>query len=550
MTRNSQFDPKKLYMIPLGGSGEIGMNLNVYVFGGKLLVVDTGVTFENLPGVEVVMPDIGWLAKQKKHIVGIAITHAHEDHVGAIGHLWPELGAPIYATPFTTGLMTHKLQEARVRAPVNKVPLNGSVKIGPFDVTFVGLTHSVPEPSALAIKTGAGTVVHTGDWKIDPTPLVGAKTDEKALKALGKEGVLALVCDSTCVFEEGWSGSEKTVQTFLTKHLKSYKTGRVVVACFASNVARMFTCFKAAEACGRKVVLAGRSLDRMNDIARKTGYFEDLPPFLKDNEAKNLPPEKTLIVATGSQGEPRAALRRMAFEQHPKLHLDEGDAVIFSSRTIPGNEKEIYALQNQLVSRGIKVVTPKQYPDLHVSGHPSRDELKQMYTWLRPFSAVPVHGEDRHLIEHASFAKDLGAKSLAPHNGDVIVLDAKKGPLKVGKVPSGRRGLDGHRLVPLEGQMLSDRRFLAMGGFVMISLSMQKKQLQSLQVSTMGVEEVATQEDLERDIQTLVKRTFGRLSDQARSETQSISDALAKDVRGLCQKRIGKKPFVAVHVLS
>lgn len=548
MVSKARFDSNRLYFIPLGGSGEIGMNLNVYAFGGKLLVVDVGVTFEDEPGVDVVMADISWLASQKKHIAGIVITHAHEDHIGAAGHLWEQLKAPFYATPFTAGFLAHKLKECKVKAPVHIVPTDGHEQIGPFGVGFIRLTHSIPEPSGLAIQTEAGTVVHTGDWKIDPKPVLGQKTNEEALESLGKSGVLAMVCDSTCVFEKGWSGSEQQVQDFMVSHLPSYQKGRIVVACFASNVARLLTCYKAAQACGRRVVLAGRSLDRIDRIAREVGYFDDVPAFLRDSEGANLPPEKVLIVATGSQGEERAALVRMAYDNHPKLKLQQGDTVLFSSRVIPGNEVGIFAVQNQLARKGVRVVTPKDFPDMHVSGHPSRDELDQMYKWIKPKIAVPVHGEYRHLKEHAAFAVARGSKSVVPENGDVIVLDPKSGPKKVGQVPSGRVGVDGNRLLPMDGDVLPERKMLKDAGVVSVAISAQKGL--SVSIRGLGVAEGPERDELVDDLSSAIKRLVGHGASSVRGSDANLERAIQKEVRSTVNNILGKKPIVLVHLLD
>lgn len=548
MTKFSQFDPKRLYFVPLGGSGEIGMNLNVYAFGGKLLVVDTGVTFEKLPGIEVVMADVSWLRAQKKHIAGIVITHAHEDHVGAAGHLWKDLEAPIYVTPFTAGLLHHKLKEAKVRAPVHKVPLSSDIAIGPFQIGWISLTHSIPEPSALAIRTEAGIVVHTGDWKLDDHPVVGEQANTEALQALGKAGVLALVCDSTCVFEPEWSGSEKSVQDFLVQHIAGYSKGRVVVACFASNIARLMSCFKAAEASGRRVVLAGRSLERMDAIARETGYFDKVPPFLSGKEAKGLKREKALIVATGSQGEPRAALRRMAEGHHPFVTLEAGDTVLFSSRIIPGNEKEIYALQNQLALKDVRVVTPKEHPELHVSGHPSAQELKQMYAWVKPKIAIPVHGEARHLIKHAALAKEWKAKSFPPKNGDVIALDPVKGPQKVGEVPVGRVGLDGNYLVSLKDSVFAERSRLAASGVISVGVVMKHQNVQDVSLHMQGVVSSQHAQSWYEELAGIVRRALDHAPASVREDEGATRDVVAQEVQAFCFHERQKKPSVFVHV--
>ncbi|TGW14760.1 ribonuclease J [bacterium NHP-B] len=551
MTKTLQFDPHRLYFIPLGGSGEIGMNLNVYAYGGKLLVVDVGVTFEKLPGVEVVMPHVSWLRKQKKHIAGIVLTHAHEDHIGAIGHLWPDLEAPLYATPFTSQIIKHKLREARVRAPLHEVPLSSEVALGPFRVGFISLTHSIPEPSALAIQTEAGIVVHTGDWKIDANPLVGEATNQEALQAVGDAGVLGVVCDSTCVFEKGWSGSEKTVQDALVHQVSSITKGRVVIACFASNVARLVSCFEAAKKSGRSIVLAGRSLERMEAASRETDYLDDNLTALTPKEGKGLAADKTLIVATGSQGEPKAALRRMAEGHHPFLKLDAGDTVIFSSRIIPGNEKEIFALQNKLTQKGVRVITPKDVPDIHVSGHPSCEELKQMYAWTRPKNVIPVHGEDRHLEAHKQLAHDLGIASIAPHNGDVILFDAKEGPKKVGHVPTGRVGLDGSRLISMDNPLLSQRTRLSHDGVVLVSGVFHDDRLEALKVHTVGLFCSADhKDDATHELSALVKRTLGHMSAKHYDDPDKMQAIVAKEVRSYCYDTIGKRPLVVVHVLT
>lgn len=550
MTKSIQFDPKRLYFIPLGGSGEIGMNLNVYAYGGKLLVVDVGVTFENLPGIEVAMAKIDWLKRQVKHIKGIVITHAHEDHVGAIGHLWPQLKAPVYMTPFTAEIATHKLREAKVDAPIKRIPLDGEIDLDPFKIGLISLTHSIPEPSALAIQTGAGIVVHTGDWKIDENPLVGEVTNKEALEALGDVGVLGLVCDSTCIFEPGWSGSEKTVQDALIKEVTGRKKGRVVVACFASNVARLVACFKAAHTSKRRIVLAGRSLERMEAAARATGYLQDNQQPLTPKEGAALAAKDVLIVATGSQGEERAALKRMAEGHHPFLKLEAGDTVIFSSRIIPGNEKAIFDMQNQLALRGVNVITPKDHPEIHVSGHPSRDELKQMYAWLRPKNAIPVHGEDRHLREHARMAIEWGAKSIAPHNGDVIVFDAQDGPQRLGRVPTGRIGLDGKRLVPLDGAIVGEREKLASGGLISVAITLTAKgRVDDVEVGVFGLQEAQHREAFTSEIQALVRRCVDHLASKYKDDSSNLRQSLVKEISGHCYGTYGKRPVIMAHIL-
>src|SRR5712691_1880600 len=431
-------DSNALYFVPLGGAGEIGMNLNVYGYGGDWLIIDCGVTFgdDSQPGLDVVMPDPGFIAERRDRLLGIVATHAHEDHIGAIPYLWTQLRCPIWATPFTASLLREKLVEAGLadRVKINVVPMSGRFTIGPFDLELITLTHSIPEPNAVALRTPVGTVLHTGDWKFDPDPLIGPTADEAALTRLGDEGVLALIGDSTNALRPGSSGSEADLRRSLTDLIGRYDA-RVAVACFASNVARLETIAYAATAHGREVALVGRSLWRMDKAARENGYLADVPRFLTEDEAGYVPREKILLICTGSQGEPRAALARIAREDHPNITLDEGDVVIFSSRIIPGNEKPIARLHNELVRMGIDIVTEADH-FVHVSGHPARDELVQMYQMIRPRIAIPVHGEARHMAAHADLAMQCQVEeTLVIENGDLVRLD-RGGASVVAEVPT------------------------------------------------------------------------------------------------------------------
>ncbi|HER26130.1 MAG TPA: ribonuclease J, partial [Rhodospirillales bacterium] len=420
-------DQDELLFVPLGGAGEIGMNLNLYGYGPKdrqrWMMIDLGITFGNgtLPGVDVIMPDPTFIEQRLDQLEGLVLTHAHEDHLGAVAHLWPRLKCPVYATPFTARILGHKLREAGLeqRVPVTVVPLKGSFSVGPFDLELITLTHSIPEPNGIVIRTPLGTVLHTGDWKFDPNPVVGEVTDEAALNALGDEGTLAIVCDSTNVFTEGTSGSEGDLLDSLSQLIGSL-SGRIVVTCFASNVARLETIAAAAAANDRDVVLAGRSLWRFQEAGREHGCLANTAAFLEEEAAGYLPREKTLIICTGSQGEPRAALSRIASGGHPRITLDPGDTVIFSSRQIPGNETSISSVQNQLVRGGINIMTEKDH-FVHVSGHPARQELIRMYQHVKPKISIPVHGELRHMSEHARLATDcqVGA-TLVGENGSLM----------------------------------------------------------------------------------------------------------------------------------
>ena len=402
----------ELVFLPLGGSNEIGMNLNAYGFGPandrKWILVDVGVTFgdHSTPGVDVIVPDPTFL--EGENILGIVLTHAHEDHIGALGWLWPRLKAPLYATPFTAYLIREKLRDAGIgdRVKLHEVPLGGTIDLDPFHIEMVTITHSTAEPNGLAITTPLGLVLHTGDWKIDNDPVVGERTDVETIRRLGDEGVLAMVCDSTNVFVEGTAGSEGEVREALTELIGGLK-GRVAVGCFASNVARLDSVIHAAEQAGRRVALAGRSMHRITAAAKSVGMLSDIKPFLSEEEARRWPADQLLYLCTGSQGEPRAALSRVAEGNHPFIKLGSGDHCIFSSRMIPGNELAIGRLQDALSERGVRIYTDRDHPGIHVSGHPCRDELRQMYQWARPHIAIPTHGMRRHIAEHALLAKEM-----------------------------------------------------------------------------------------------------------------------------------------------
>ncbi len=472
----------ELVFLPLGGSGEIGMNLNLYGYGPpharKWIVVDLGVTFgdQTTPGVEIIMPDPTFIEAHAADIAGIVLTHAHEDHIGAIGWLWPRLKAPVYATPFTAFLVREKLRDKDLldKVKIIEVPLSGAFEVGPFHIELVTLTHSIPEPNGMAITTPLGTVLHTGDWKIDPDPLLGSPTDVDKISRLGDAGVLAMVCDSTNVFVEGSAGSEAEVRTALNSLIGQLK-GRVAVGCFASNVARMDSVIRAAEANDRRVCLLGRSMHRMSAAARSVGLLQDVRPFVSDQDARSFPKHKILYLCTGSQGEPRAALSRIAEGNHPSVNLGPGDSCVFSSRVIPGNDIAIRNLQNKLADRGVRLYTDRDHPHIHVSGHPCRDELAQMYQWARPQIAVPTHGERRHLLEHLAFARELQVPdAIAPRNGDMVRLAPGK-PTVIDEVPAGQLFLDGGVLTPANSEPLRERRHAAANGVLMVAITLDKK---------------------------------------------------------------------------
>src|SRR5438309_11110166 len=469
--------PNALFFVPLGGAGEIGMNLNVYGYQGDWLIIDCGVTFgdDSQPGLEVVMPDPGFIVERRDRLLGIVATHAHEDHIGAIPYLWRQLRCPIWATPFTASFLRAKLAETGFadQVKIHVVPLSGRFTIGPFDLELITLTHSIPEPNAVALRTPVGTVLHTGDWKFDPDPLIGPTADQAARRRLGDEGVLALVGDSTNALRPGTSGSEADLRRSLIDLIGRYDA-RIAVACFASNVARLETVARAAAVHGREVALVGRSLWRIDKAARANGYLSDLPRFLTEDEAGYIPRDRIVLICTGSQGEPRAALARIAREDHPHIVLETGDVVIFSSRIIPGNEKSINRLQNALVRLGVEVVTEADH-FVHVSGHPARDELVRMYQMIRPRIAIPVHGEARHLAAHAELARTCQVyEALVIQNGDMIRLGGGAASI-VDEVPVGRIAQDGKSLVPLSGGVLQQRRRAGRDGSVVASLVVDRR---------------------------------------------------------------------------
>jgi ribonuclease J len=539
-----------LAFLPLGGTGEIGMNLNLYRFGGKWLAVDCGIGFggNEMPEAEIIMPDPAFIAERRDRLVGLVITHAHEDHVGAVAHLWRQLRCPVYATPFTAAVLRRKLGEAQLlhEVKIYVIAPGGSFELPPFKLQFIQVSHSTPEAQALAIRTPAGLIVHTGDWKLDPNPLVGPPTDEAAFKALGDEGVLALVCDSTNALVEGHSGSEADVRRSLCSLIRGL-SGRVVVTCFASNVARVESVVVAAREAGRSVALVGRSLRNLEAAARETGYLKSLPEFVSEDRLDDIPDDNLLILITGSQGEPRSALSRVAMDSHQTLSLGEGDTVIFSSRMIPGNERAIGAVQDNLVRRGVRVMTDSDHM-VHVSGHPARDELRRLYRLVRPKFSVPVHGEWRHLSAHAALATELGVESVMLEDGDILSLAPGK-PEIIDSAPVGKLALDGNRVVPLQGGVMAARRRMLFNGIVVGSLAVDEggRVMGRAKVSAPGLFEP---EDPESE---RISREFGLavadLPAPLRRDDAALADAAKAALRRCVGKRLGKRPLVDVHLL-
>ena len=549
----------ELVFLPLGGSGEVGMNFNMYGYGPpqkrRWLIVDMGVTFgdQTTPGVEIILPDPRFAAEHAGEVEGILLTHAHEDHIGAVAWLWPQVKAPIYATPFTAFLVREKLREAGIldEVKINIVPVGGRVQLGPFDIELVTMTHSTAEPNGLAIRTPLGLVFHTGDWKIDPDPVIGHLTDEGAIRRLGDEGVLAMVCDSTNVFVDGVAGSEAGVRDVMSKLIGTL-TGKVAVGCFASNVARMDSVIRAAEANDRRVCLLGRSMHRMYAAAKSVGLLTDVQPFVSDAEAGYFPDDKVLFLCTGSQGEPRAALSRIAEGTHPHLTLGRGDAVVFSSRVIPGNEIPIRNLQNKLADRGVRLHTEREHPGIHVSGHPCRDELAQMYQWARPKIALPVHGERRHLLEHVAFAKDLQTpQALAARNGEIVRLAPGLAEV-VDEAPSGLIYVDGGVMTPANSEPLRERRHAAANGALMVAVTLDKRGrlAADITVRALGLPGDAEYplEDALDDLADDAEGALKRLDNGARDDDRLVEQAVARVLKKSAQRIWERRPVVETLV--
>jgi ribonuclease J len=549
-------EENELVFVALGGLGEIGMNSALYGFGPprrrKWLMVDCGVSFagDDLPGIDLILPDIAFIEKAKRDLVGIVITHAHEDHIGALIDLWPRLGTPVYATRFAAGLLeARRLSEPGAPdIPIEIVDQGGRVAIGPFDVEFIPVAHSIPESCALAIRTSAGLVVHTGDWKIDATPLVGPPTDEARFEALGDEGVLALVCDSTNVLREGESPSEADVAKSLAE-IVGRANSRVIVTAFASNVARLRAAAEAGFANGRQVVMMGRAMERVVAVARECGYLNGVPAFLGMDHFDRLPRDKILALATGSQGESRAAMARIAEDEHPAATLAPGDIAIFSSRAIPGNEKAVSKIVNGLIAQGVEVVTDRTHL-VHVSGHPRRAELAKLYAWTRPKIAVPAHGEALHLAEHAAFAKAQGvSRVVKARDGEIVLLDADEAGI-VDELPTGRLFKDGAIVLQPGDDCVSERRRLSFAGIVSVAIALTGKGdlAGDPDVLISGLPDKSRSgQPMDEIIDAAIFETFDSMPRPKRRDPDTLSSAVERAVRNAVNMGWGKKP--SVHVL-
>ncbi|AQS90823.1 MULTISPECIES: ribonuclease J [Gluconobacter] len=546
--------PDGLSFLPLGGTGEIGMNFNLYCLtkNGRdtWLAIDCGIGFSgnDTPEAEVLMPDPTFIADRARDLCGLVITHAHEDHLGAVAHLWPYLRCPVYATPFAAAVLRRKLQEAHLnnQVKIHVIRPASRFEVGPFDLQFVSVTHSVAEAQAVALRTPHGLIVHTGDWKLDENPLVGPVTDLETFGKLGDEGVLAMVGDSTNVLKPGKSESEADVRKGLTDLIMGLE-GRIAVTCFASNVARVESIAKAAQASGRVVMIVGRSLRNLETAARECGYFQDLPPFLTEQDARDVDDDSLLMIITGSQGEPRSALSRIASDTHPNIALGEGDTVIYSSRMIPGNEQAVMAVQDNLSRRGVTVLTDKD-AKVHTSGHATSEDIRTLYRIVRPKYSIPTHGEWRHLTAHAALAHEMGSEPILLEDGDILNLSP--GEVKVvDTAPTGRLALDGGRLLPMTGGVLAARRKMLFNGIVLASFAVDDEGyvIGEPKISAPGLLESDDPESIR--IQEEFADSIDQIPDELRQDDAAFRDAAKTALRRALGRKLQKRPLVDVHLL-
>ena len=547
---------KELIFCPLGGSGEIGGNMNLYAYGDdndkEWIIVDTGVSFadDSVPGIDLIYPDPGYIIDKKNDLKGIVLTHAHEDHIGAISHIWPDLKCNIYATPFTSVLIKEKFKEKKIDiVPFLKiVQLNGKIKLGSFEIEFVTLTHSILEPNGLSIKTPAGTLLHTGDWKVDPNPLIGDKINEKKLREIVENKVLAMICDSTNIFYPGRAGSEFDVRQSLLK-IMSLKSKRIIITSFASNVARMESVFYCAEKIGREVSLVGRSMHRIFKAARQCGYLNNVKDPLDPRDAKKISRNKVVYLCTGSQGEPLGAMKRIIKDIHPDVFIEKGDTVIFSSKIIPGNEKKLYALHNDIVKKEVELIT-EETDFVHVSGHPNREDLKDMYNWVKPESIIPVHGEHRHMNEHIKFAKEMQIPhALRIEDGDIVRISPGKHPEIIDKAPSGRMYLDGNIAVGENSQSIKERKNLSLNGYLEITLILSNSgKLSKPVISYRGIPENSFDEKIIFEMEDEIFNTCKTFSMKNKNQEKSLIEIVKQNCRKIIKDKTGKKPFTNINI--
>tara|TARA_B100000989_G_scaffold294479_1_gene273669 strand:+ start:985 stop:2643 length:1659 start_codon:yes stop_codon:yes gene_type:complete len=543
---------------PLGGTGEIGMNMNLYGYGHpgnhKWIIVDMGVTFadDSIPGIDLIYPDPGFIIDKKDSLLGIVLTHAHEDHIGAITQIWPQLKCKIYATPFTAVLISEKFKEKKIDIEpfLITVQLNGNIILGPFEIDLITLTHSTLEPNGLKIKSPLGNVLHTGDWKCDPEPLLGKKTDSDKLKKIGDEGVLTMICDSTNVNTIGRSGSEGSVRKSILKIIERLKK-RVVVTTFASNVARMETIFYCAKKTGRQISLVGRSMHKIYNAAKKCGYLDNIIKPVDPRDAKKISREKIIYLCTGSQGEPMGAMSRISSNTHPDVLLEKGDTAIFSSKIIPGNEKKLSKLHNKLVIEGVDVITEED-EFVHVSGHPNRDDLKDMYEWIRPKSVIPVHGEHKHIIEHISFAKEMNVPNpLLVKNGDIVKIAPNNKPVVFDKAPTGRLFIDGSVSVYEDSKSIKERKNISINGMMEITILINSSgDIYDKPIISVKGLPIENHEEFKSELEVEIKKTARTFKLNSSLQEKNAIEAIKGVCRKLSKQRIGKRPYTNINFVN
>ena len=548
---------EELIFCPLGGSGEIGMNMNLFAYGKpenqKWIIVDIGVTFadDSIPGIDLIYPDPGFIIDKKEDLLGIILTHGHEDHIGAIAHIWPNLKCNIYATPFTSVLISEKFKEKKIEITgyLKIVELNSILNLDPFKVEFVTLTHSILEPNGLKIETPVGNILHTGDWKCDPDPLIGENINSKRLKEIGKEGVIAMICDSTNVFNAGRAGSELDVRKNMLKVMERLNK-RIIITSFASNVARMESAFYCAAKVGRQIALVGRSMHRIYKAARQCGYLKNIIEPLDARDTKNISRDKIVYLCTGSQGEPMGAMNRISNYTHPDVFIEKGDAVIFSSKIIPGNEKKLYKLHNQLVKEGIEVIS-EENEYIHVSGHPNREDLRDMYNWIKPKSVIPVHGEHRHMLEHINFAKEMQVPyPVKVENDDIVRLYPGKKPEVYDKAPNGRIYVDGSISVEEDSQSIKERKNVSANGFIEATILITPKgNIHNRPILTFRGLPIYEKEEFQNGLEDEIEKTIKAFSLKNKKQETNLIDALKSTCRKFTKQKTGKRPLANINLV-
>ena len=548
---------EELIFCPLGGSGEIGMNMNLFAYGKpdnqKWIIVDIGVTFADdaVPGVDLIYPDPGFIIDKKEDLLGIILTHGHEDHIGAISHIWPKLKCKIFATPFTSALIIEKFKEKKIDISgyLKIIKLNSTLKLKPFKIEFVTLTHSILEPNGLKIETPVGNILHTGDWKCDPDPLIGENINSKRLKQIGEEGVIAMICDSTNVFSAGRAGSELDVRKNMLNVMQRLKK-RIIITSFSSNVARMETVFHCAKKVGRQISLVGRSMHRIYKAAKQCGYLKNIIEPIDAREAKKFAREKIIYLCTGSQGEPMGAMKRISNYSHPDVFIEKNDAVIFSSKIIPGNEKKLYKLHNELVKEGIEVIS-EENEFIHVSGHPNREDLRDMYNWIKPRSVIPVHGEHRHMLEHINFAKEMQVPyPIKVENGDIVRLYPGDKPEVYDKAPNGRLYVDGSISVEEDSQSIKERKNISVNGFIEVTILITPKgNMHNRPVLTFKGLPIFEKEEFQYGLEDQIEKTIKTFSLNNKNHEINLIDALKITCRKFTKKKTGKKPLTNINLV-